>query len=100
MLFLPVDFNSVKIDALVDSDAYINAVSERDAERLQQNANQCIINKAPPPPFKIQNANADLEHHTTLRNRRLHFRRNVHSHEPNVIPYHRTSFLTQICRNN
>ena len=61
MLFLPVDFNSVKIDALVDSGAYINAISERDAEKLRQHANQCIIHKAPPPPFKVQYANAELE---------------------------------------
>ena len=61
MLFLPVDFNSVKIDALVDSGAYINAISERDAEKFRQDANQCIIHKAPPPPFKVQYANAELE---------------------------------------
>ena len=61
MLFLPIDFNSVKIDALVDSGAYINAISERDAEKLRQDANQCIIHKAPPPPFKVQYANAELE---------------------------------------
>ena len=58
MLFLPVEFNTVKIDALVDSGAYINAISEKDAEKLRQNASQCIVNKAPPPPFKVQYANA------------------------------------------
>ena len=52
MLFLPVEFNMVKIDALVDSGAYINAISERDAERLRQHASQCIVNKAPPPLSK------------------------------------------------
>ena len=61
MLFLPVDFNTVKNDALVDSGAYINAISERDAEKLAQTANQCIINKAPPPRFKVQYANAELD---------------------------------------
>ena len=61
MLFLPVEFNTVKIDALVDSGAYINAISERDAEKLRQNASQCIVNRAPPPPFKVQDANAELE---------------------------------------
>ena len=34
-LFLPVEFNNVKIDALVDSCAYINAISERDAKKKQ-----------------------------------------------------------------
>ena len=61
MFFLPVDFNTVKIDALVDSSAYINAISERDAENLRQNANQCIINMAPSPPFKEQYAYAEQE---------------------------------------
>ena len=41
MLFLPLDFNTTKIDALVDSGAYTNAISERDAEKLRQNASQC-----------------------------------------------------------
>ena len=29
--------------------------------KVQQNASQCIINKAPPPHFKVQYANAELE---------------------------------------
>ena len=43
-LFLPVEFNTVKIDALVVSGSYINAFSERDAEKLRQNISQCIVN--------------------------------------------------------
>ena len=61
MLFLPVEFNTLKIHAVVDSGAYINAISERDAEKLRQNASQCIVNKAPPPLFKVQYANAKME---------------------------------------
>ena len=61
LLFLPVDFNTCKTDTLVDSGAYINAISERDAGKLRQNSSQCIVNKAPPPPFKVQYANAELE---------------------------------------
>ena len=61
MLFLLVEFNNVKIDALVDSRAYFNAISERDAEQIKHSASQCIMNKAPPPPFKVQYANAELE---------------------------------------
>ena len=52
MLFLPVEFNTAKIEALVGSGAYINAISERDVEKLQQNASQCLVNKAPPPTFQ------------------------------------------------
>ena len=29
LLFLPIEFNTVKLDALVDSGAYNNAISER-----------------------------------------------------------------------
>ena len=39
MLVLPVEFNNVKIDALVDSGAYINAIRESDLGKIKQNAN-------------------------------------------------------------
>ena len=61
MFFLPVEFNTVKIDALVDSGAYNNAISERDAEKVRQNASQCIVNRATLPPFKVQYAKVELE---------------------------------------
>ena len=61
MLFLSAEFNTLKIDALVDSGAYISAISERDAAKIKEHASQCIINEAPPPPFKVQYANAELE---------------------------------------
>ena len=61
MLFVPVEFNTVNIDALVDSGKYINAISERDTENFRQKASQCIVNRAPPPPFKVQYANVELE---------------------------------------
>ena len=52
MLFLHIEFNNVKIDALVDSGAYINAISERDAKQIKHNSSNCIIKKAPPPLLK------------------------------------------------
>ena len=61
MLFIPLDFENTRIDALVDSGAYINVISERDADKIQTEANTTIIAKAPPPPFKIQYANTELE---------------------------------------
>ena len=61
MLFIHLDFEHTRIDALVDSGAYINVISERDADKIQTEANATIIEKAPPPPFKIQYANAELE---------------------------------------
>ena len=53
MLFIPLDFENARIDALVDSGAYINVISERDADKIQNEANATIIAKAPPLPFKI-----------------------------------------------
>ena len=90
MLFLPVEFNTVKIDALVDSSAYINAISERDAEKLRQNASQCIVNKAPPPPFKVQYANAELEQ--PLVTYTLRFKIGDYTFEETFIIMNQTSF--------
>ena len=90
MLFLPVEFNNVKIDALVDSGAYINAISERDADKMQQNASQCIINKAPPHPFKVQYANAELEQ--LLATYTLQFKIGDYTFEETFIVMNQTSF--------
>ena len=89
-LFLPVEFNTIKIDALVDSGAYINAISERDAEKLQQHASQCIVNKAPPPPFKVQYANAELEQ--PLATYTLRFKIGDYTFEETFIIMNQTSF--------
>ena len=59
MAFLPVEFNNVKIDALLVSGAYINSISEKDVEKIQHTASRCIVNKA--PPFKVQYADAEQE---------------------------------------
>ena len=61
MLFLPIELNNVKIDASVDSSASINAIGERDAEKIKHIDSKCIINKAPPPTLKVEYANAELE---------------------------------------
>ena len=53
MLFIPLDFENTRIDALVDSGAYINVISEKDADKIQTEAKATIIARAPPPPFKI-----------------------------------------------
>ena len=90
MLFLPIEFNTVKIDALVDSSAYNNAISERDAEKLRQNANQCIVNRAPPPPFKVQYANAELEQ--LLATYTLRFKIGDYTFEETFIIMNQTSF--------
>ena len=88
MLFLPVEFNTVKIDALVDSGAYINAISERDAEKLRQHASQSIVNKA--PPFKVQYANAELEQ--PLATYTLRFKMGEYTFGETFIIMNQTSF--------
>ena len=88
--FYQSEFNKVKIDALVDSGAYINAISERDAEKLRQHASQCIVNKAPPPPFKVQYANAELEQ--PLATYTLRFKIGDYTFEETFIIMNQTSF--------
>ena len=90
MLFLPVDFSAIKIDALVGSGACINAISERDGERHRQNANHCIINKATPPPFKVQFANAELEQ--PLATYTLRFKIGDYTFEETFIVMNQTTF--------
>ena len=89
MLFLPVEFN-VNIDALVDSGAYINAISERDAEKIKHSASQCIFNNALLPPFKVQYANAELEQ--TLATYLMRFEFGYYTFEETFIIMTQTSF--------
>ena len=61
ILFSPIEIKSVKTEALLQSGAYIIAISERDAKRNRHVGNQCIMNEAPPPPLKVHYANGELE---------------------------------------
>ena len=63
MRFLPIDFNTVKIDALLDSGAYINAISENNAEKLRQNSSQCIINQEPRPLSEYRTPTLNSNNH-------------------------------------
>ena len=90
MLFLPVEFNTVKIDVLVDSGAYITAISKRDAEKFRQNASQCIVNRAAPTPFKVQYANAEFEQ--PLATYTLRFKIGDYTFEETFIVMNQTSF--------
>ena len=56
MLFIPLEFEKTKIDALVDS-----VISEKDIDKIQKEFKASIRGNAPPPPFKIQYANTELE---------------------------------------
>ena len=91
MLFFPIEFNNFKIDASVDSGAYINAISDRDAKTIEYNANLCIINKAPSPPFKVQYTNAEVEQ--PLPTYTLQFTNGDYTFEETFNLMNQTSFL-------
>ena len=90
MLLLPIEYSNVKIDALGDSGAYINAISERDAGKIKQGAKHCIISKAPPPPFKVQYGNAELEQ--PLATYTMRFKIGDYTFEETLIEMNQTSF--------
>ena len=49
------------MDGLVDSGAFINAMSWSDYNAIKMNSENCVIKEYPQPPFKIECANAQLE---------------------------------------
>ena len=49
------------MDGLVDSGAFINAMSWSDYNAIKMNSDNCVIKEYPQPPFKIECANAQLE---------------------------------------
>ena len=61
MLYLPLEFGEITMDGLVDSGAFINAMSWSDYNAIKINSDSCVIKEYPQPPFKIECANAQLE---------------------------------------
>ena len=61
MLYLPLEFGELTMDGLVDSGAFINAMSWSDYNAIKMNSNNCVIKEYPQPPFKIECVNAQLE---------------------------------------
>ena len=61
MLYLPLEFGEITMDGLVDSGAFINAMSSSDYNAIKMNSDSCVIKEYPQPPFKIECANAQLE---------------------------------------
>ena len=61
MLYLPLEFGELTMDGLVDSGAFINAMSWSDYNAIKMNSDNCVIKEYPQPPFKIECANAQLE---------------------------------------
>ena len=58
MLYLPREFGEITMDGLVDSGAFINAMSWSDYNITKMNSDSCVFKEYPQPPFKIECANA------------------------------------------
>ena len=62
MLYVPLDFeNGSTIDALVDSEAYVSAIAQKELDRIKQQSPSNILKTDYPPNFQIQVANGQLE---------------------------------------
>ena len=61
MLFAPMDFQDLTLDALIDSSALVNCISETDYNKISQMSPKDIVKELDPPPFKLQVANGDIE---------------------------------------
>ena len=61
MLYLPLEFGEITMIGLVDSRAFIIAMSWSVYNLSKMNSDNCVIEEFPQPPFKIECANAQLE---------------------------------------
>ena len=62
MLYVPLDFeNGLKIDAFVNSGAYVSAIAQKVLDRIKQQSPSNILKIDDPPNFQIQVANGQLE---------------------------------------
>ena len=61
MLYLLFKFGEITMDGLVNSAAFINALSFFNYNVIKMSSNNCVIKEYPQPPFKIACANAQLE---------------------------------------
>ena len=61
MLFAPMDYQHLSIDALIDSGALVNCMPESEYQKLKNMSLTNILPESDPPPFKLQVANGDIE---------------------------------------
>ena len=54
MLYLPLEFGELTMEGLVDSGAFINAMSWSDYNAIKMNSDNSVIKEYPQPPFKIE----------------------------------------------
>ena len=61
MYYMPMDFEKLTLDGLIDTGALTSAISEQDLNKLKLIANEAIKDTGPPPNFQIMVANGQLE---------------------------------------
>ena len=62
MLYVPLDVeNNLAVDVLVESGAFVSAISQDDLETIKEKAPNNILKIDEPPNFQIQVVNAQLE---------------------------------------
>ena len=61
MYYMPMDFEKLTLDGLIDTGALTSAISEQDLKKIKLIANEAIKDTGPPPNFQIMVANGQLE---------------------------------------
>ena len=61
MYYIPMDFEKLTLDGLIDTGALTSAISEQDLNKIKLLANEAIKETGPPPNFQIMVANGQLE---------------------------------------
>ena len=62
MFYVPLDFkNNLRVDALVDSGAFVSAIAQDDLDKIKQKAPINVLRIDDPPNFQIHVANGQLE---------------------------------------
>ena len=61
MYYIPMDFQNLTLDGLIDTGALTSAISEQDLNKIELLANDAIKETGPPPNFQIMVANGQLE---------------------------------------
>ena len=56
-----MEFKNLTLDALIDSGALVNCISEADYRKIHQMSPKDIVIEMEPPPSKLQVANGDIE---------------------------------------
>ena len=61
MYYIPMDFEKLTLDGLIDTGALTSAISEQDLNKNKLLANEAFKKTGPPPNFQIMVANGQLE---------------------------------------